>query len=117
MSSSYNLTEPKAILAESLSEIVALADIVKQLHAAILEAQNQHQQYLQLVQEDVDQLGRSLNEFAQNITTFRDGIICEVNQAAADAFDEQLKKVETAIADAIAKSNKAVNAKKSWWRR
>nr|AAW31847.1 DapF [Dichelobacter nodosus] len=81
--SSYATADHKMLLADCILEINELSKIVKELHNEFT-----------LIQEDIDTLNRSLNDFYQQIHRVKIETSEHLSNVVIEAFDEQLKKVE-----------------------
>lgn len=82
----YALTDSKAILGDVLLETIQLKNEVRELHSLV-----------QLLSDDLNTLTKSVNEFHQRFAGVKQDIADTTATVAAQAFDEQLRKVEKAI--------------------
>ena len=81
--------EPRALLADTLLEIVELSNKVNEIDATI-----------RLLTEDIEVIVRAVNELGTALTNARQGIIQETSLVAAEAFEKQLKKLHEIISEA-----------------
>ena len=82
-------SEPRALLAEALLEIVTLSNKVSELHTS-----------MQLLAEDIDIISRSINVLGESFTNVKQEIMQETALVAAEAFEKQLTKLQSIISEA-----------------
>lgn len=101
----YSASDHRVMLADSILEILELSANVKELHNQFL-----------LLQEDIDTLNRSLNDFREQVSQVKENTAEHMTNTAVQAFDEQLRRVEDMIDRLVLDKKANSKSKSSWWR-